>query len=183
MSSEWLSASSPLERLCADHWLRRNNHNPVPSGREWRSRASAGPKTGFKLKHMRVSDIPGELGLESAVLTDWRHTGHANGRVKWFNNAKGYGFVLAECADEDLFVHYSSIQMNGYRTLRAGQEVTFDIQQGPKGLHAVNVRTTDDEEYDSGATGDDSQDAVPDSPESGGGDAHDADPESDGDDS
>lgn len=105
------------------------------------------------------------------------------GRVKWFNNAKGYGFVLAECADEDLFVHYSSIQMNGYRTLRAGQEVTFDIQQGPKGLHAVNVRSTDDEDYDSGVAGDDSQDALPDSPESGGDDANDADPESDGDDS
>ena len=105
------------------------------------------------------------------------------GRVKWFNNAKGYGFVLAECADEDLFVHYSSVQMNGYRTLRAGQEVTFDIQQGPKGLHAVNVRATDDEDYDSSVAGDDSQDAVPDSPESGGGDANDADPEPDGDDS
>ena len=65
------------------------------------------------------------------------------GKVKWFNNAKGYGFVLAESAEEDLFVHYSSIQMTGYRTLRAGQEVTFDIQQGPKGLHAVNVRPVD----------------------------------------
>ena len=65
------------------------------------------------------------------------------GKVKWFNNAKGYGFVLAESADEDLFVHYSSIQMNGYRTLRAGQEVTFDIQKGPKGQHAVNVRPLD----------------------------------------
>ena len=66
------------------------------------------------------------------------------GKVKWFNNAKGYGFVLAECADEDLFVHHSSIEMTGYRTLRAGQEVSFDIQQGPKGLHAVNVRPLDD---------------------------------------
>ena len=65
------------------------------------------------------------------------------GKVKWFNNAKGYGFVLAESADEDLFVHYSSIEMNGYRTLRAGQEVTFDIQKGPKGQHAVNVRLLD----------------------------------------
>ena len=65
------------------------------------------------------------------------------GKVKWFNNAKGYGFVLAECADEDLFVHYSSIEMTGYRTLRAGQEVSFDVQQGPKGLHAVNVRPLD----------------------------------------
>lgn len=65
------------------------------------------------------------------------------GKVKWFNNAKGYGFVLAESADEDLFVHYSSIEMTGYRTLRAGQEVSFEIQQGPKGLHAVNVRPLD----------------------------------------
>ena len=74
------------------------------------------------------------------------------GKVKWFNNAKGYGFVLAECAHEDLFVHYSSIEMTGYRTLRAGQEVSFDIQQGPKGLHAVNVRPLDapDEEPSAG---------------------------------
>ena len=73
------------------------------------------------------------------------------GKVKWFNNAKGYGFVLAESADEDLFVHYSSIEMTGYRTLRAGQEVSFDIQQGPKGLHAVNVRPLDDPEQDPSA--------------------------------
>jgi len=66
------------------------------------------------------------------------------GKVKWFNNAKGYGFVLAESEDEDLFVHYSSIQMNGYRTLRAGQAVSFDIQKGDKGMHAVNVRALDD---------------------------------------
>ncbi len=65
------------------------------------------------------------------------------GKVKWFNNAKGYGFVLADGSDEDLFVHYSSIQMTGYRTLRAGQEVSFELQQGPKGLHAVNVSPVD----------------------------------------
>ena len=64
----------------------------------------------------------------------------ANGTVKWFNNAKGYGFVLSESGGEDLFVHYSSIQMDGYRSLGAGQAVTFDVQEGPKGLHAVNVR-------------------------------------------
>ena len=64
----------------------------------------------------------------------------ATGKVKWFNNAKGYGFILAHTGGEDLFVHYSSIQMDGYRTLKAGQNVEFDIQQGPKGLHAVNIR-------------------------------------------
>ena len=64
----------------------------------------------------------------------------ANGTVKWFNNAKGYGFILSETGGEDLFVHYSSIQMGGYRSLGAGQAVTFDVEEGPKGLHAVNVR-------------------------------------------
>ncbi len=87
------------------------------------------------------------------------------GKVKWFNNAKGYGFVLAESADEDLFVHYSSIQMNGYRTLRAGQEVTFDIQQGSKGLHAVNVQALNDG-HDSDIDGDDAEDAISEPPES-----------------
>jgi CspA family cold shock protein len=64
----------------------------------------------------------------------------ATGKVKWFNNAKGYGFILAHTGGDDLFVHYSSIQMDGYKTLKAGQPVEFDIQQGPKGLHAVNIR-------------------------------------------
>ena len=70
----------------------------------------------------------------------------ATGTVKWFNNAKGYGFILSEASGEDLFVHYSSIQMSGYKTLRAGQVVEFDIQEGPKGPHAVNIRSTDDGE-------------------------------------
>jgi len=69
----------------------------------------------------------------------------ATGKVKWFNNAKGYGFVIAEAGGEDLFVHYSSIQMDGYKTLKAGQDVEFDIEQGPKGLHAVNIRSFDAE--------------------------------------
>lgn len=64
----------------------------------------------------------------------------ATGTVKWFNNAKGYGFVVPESGGDDIFVHYSSIQMDGYRTLRAGQPITFDVKEGPKGLHAVNIR-------------------------------------------
>ena len=62
-----------------------------------------------------------------------------SGKVKWFNNAKGYGFIVADGNDEDLFAHYSAIQMDGYKTLKAGQPVSFDILQGPKGLHAVNI--------------------------------------------
>lgn len=61
------------------------------------------------------------------------------GTVKWFNNAKGYGFILADEGGEDLFAHYSAIQMEGYRTLKAGQQVNFDIIQGDKGYHAANI--------------------------------------------
>ncbi|MBD8496413.1 cold shock domain-containing protein CspD [Pseudomonas syringae] len=62
-----------------------------------------------------------------------------SGKVKWFNNAKGYGFILADGRDEDLFAHYSAIRMEGYKTLKAGQPVQFEIIQGPKGLHAVEI--------------------------------------------
>ncbi|MFI2809896.1 MULTISPECIES: cold shock domain-containing protein CspD [Microbulbifer] len=61
------------------------------------------------------------------------------GTVKWFNNAKGYGFILADEGGEDLFAHYSAIQMEGYRTLKAGQQVSFDIIKGDKGFHAANI--------------------------------------------
>lgn len=66
------------------------------------------------------------------------------GKVKWFNNAKGYGFILPDLGEEDLFVHYSSIQMDGYKTLKAGQSVNFDILKGPKGSHAVNITYSED---------------------------------------
>ncbi|WP_293383990.1 cold shock domain-containing protein [Natronospirillum sp.] len=68
------------------------------------------------------------------------------GKVKWFNNAKGYGFILADGSEEDLFVHYSSIVMDGYKTLKAGQPVAFDTMQASKGIHAVNIRPCDSEE-------------------------------------
>lgn len=62
------------------------------------------------------------------------------GVVKWFNNAKGYGFILGDESGEDIFAHYSSIEMDGYRTLRAGQCVAFEAIDGPKGLHAMSIK-------------------------------------------
>ena len=70
------------------------------------------------------------------------------GRVKWFNNAKGFGFILPEDESEDYFVHYSSIVMDGYKTLKAGQVVSFEMIDGPKGTHAVNVSVLDQEDDD-----------------------------------
>lgn len=63
----------------------------------------------------------------------------ANGTVKWFNDAKGYGFISQE-GGEDVFVHHTAINMDGFRTLKEGEPVQFDITQGPKGLQAANVR-------------------------------------------
>jgi len=62
------------------------------------------------------------------------------GTVKWFSNPKGYGFITRD-AGEDVFVHYSAISGDGFRTLEEGQRVEFTIEQGPKGLHAANVIT------------------------------------------
>jgi len=62
------------------------------------------------------------------------------GTVKWFNNSKGYGFVIAENSTEELFAHYSSIQMDGYKSLKAGQAVRFELKEGPKGNNAVNIQ-------------------------------------------
>ena len=62
------------------------------------------------------------------------------GTVKWFNNAKGYGFILSEANQEDIFAHYSAIEMEGYKSLKAGQQVQFEVQFGEKGVHAAHIR-------------------------------------------
>ncbi|WP_040264459.1 MULTISPECIES: cold shock domain-containing protein CspD [Pseudomonas] len=67
-----------------------------------------------------------------------------SGKVKWFNNAKGYGFINEDGKSEDLFAHFSAIEMEGYKTLKAGQPVKFNIIQGPKGMHAVGISPVTD---------------------------------------
>jgi CspA family cold shock protein len=64
----------------------------------------------------------------------------ANGTVKWFNDDKGYGFITPDDGGKDLFVHFSAIQSDGFRTLPEGAKVTYEAEQGPKGPNAANVK-------------------------------------------
>ena len=64
----------------------------------------------------------------------------ATGVVKWFNSDKGYGFIATDDGSKDVFVHHSAIVSRGYRSLDEGQHVSFDVEQGDKGLHATNVQ-------------------------------------------
>ena len=64
----------------------------------------------------------------------------ASGTVKWFSDQKGYGFITPDEGDKDLFVHQSAIEADGFRTLAEGARVSYDVEQGPKGPSAANVR-------------------------------------------
>ena len=67
----------------------------------------------------------------------------ATGIVKWFNDAKGFAFITPDGGGEDLFAHFSAIQAKGFKTLKEGQRVEFDVATGPKGLQAANIRPAD----------------------------------------
>ncbi len=64
----------------------------------------------------------------------------ATGIVKWFNDAKGFGFITPDGGGEDLFAHFSAIQAQGFKTLKEGQRVSFEVTRGPKGLQASNIQ-------------------------------------------
>jgi CspA family cold shock protein len=88
------------------------------------------PKAGLKYRH-RGGD-PESFFREGPMPT---------GTVKWFNDAKGYGFITPDDGGEDLFAHFSAIQMSGFKTLKEGQKVSFEVTQGPKGKQASNIQS------------------------------------------
>jgi cold shock protein len=67
----------------------------------------------------------------------------ARGKVKWFNDLKGYGFITSDMNSQDLYVHHSEIKKNGYKTLKVGEEVEFEVAESPQGLQATNVVLVD----------------------------------------
>jgi CspA family cold shock protein len=85
-----------------------------------------------------IWDCPSHARLGPDARTEEQHM--ANGTVKWFNAEKGYGFITVEGGGQDVFVHYSAIDMGGYKVLEEGQSVTFEIGTGSKGPQAEAVR-------------------------------------------
>ena len=67
----------------------------------------------------------------------------AQGKVKWFNDLKGYGFITSDMDSQDLYVHHSEIRKNGYKTLKVGEKVEFEVADSPEGLRATNVNLLD----------------------------------------
>jgi CspA family cold shock protein len=111
--------------------------------------------------HMPEYRVQGSLLFESKSLQYWffhvhsstqivlreyprflkkKEVNMATGTVKWFNDAKGFGFVTPDGGGDDLFAHFSAINMNGFKTLQEGQKVTFEVTQGPKGKQASNIQ-------------------------------------------
>ncbi len=93
---------------------------------------------------LQLSAIP-DLGSLSVIVNVFKKKGSnlmATGTVKWFNDAKGFGFITPDNGSDDLFAHFSAINMSGFKSLKEGQKVTFEVVQGPKGKQASNIQST-----------------------------------------
>src|SRR5437764_460848 len=90
---------------------------------------------------LRSKHWPGHaIGCRPVIFVLEEIDNMATGTVKWFNDAKGFGFITPDGGGEDLFAHFSAINMQGFKTLKEGQKVQFEVTQGPKGKQASNIQ-------------------------------------------
>lgn len=146
---------SPLSRVIVKTKENRGFRNPQNLIRKSKTRKSfkermiryqgvkALWKAGFENKwNPRKSEFPLFGGFFYSSLAFTREVISMTGKVKWFNETKGFGFIEVEGGGKDVFVHHSAITGEGFKSLREGEEVEFEITQGPKGPSAANVRVT-----------------------------------------
>jgi CspA family cold shock protein len=93
------------------------------------------------MKYRCRVDVRRGEGEDTANSLISREVFMPTGTVKWFNDAKGYGFITPDDGSEDLFAHFSAIQMDGFKTLKEGQKVKFEVTQGPKGKQASGIQS------------------------------------------
>jgi cold shock protein len=87
----------------------------------------------------QFESYPQVLAWPKRIITFVMEYFMATGTVKWFNDSKGFGFITPDGGGEDVFAHFSAIQSKGFKSLKEGQRVTFDVTEGPKGKQAANI--------------------------------------------